>query len=115
MATPWTEEDKEYFTPLPPRLKKNRWHLFVRRRENASTTNLTEKKESSLINGVFKNFATFWGHAYGKRRKSYDSFQSQNSDFDYDSYLAFDLKEISTADGFARLRSKRKDAQRPIP
>ena len=52
---------------------------------------------------------------YGKRRKSYDSFQSQNSDFDYDSYLAFDLKEISTADGFAKPRSKRKDAQRPIP
>lgn len=35
------------------KIKKNRWHLFVRRRENASTTNLTEKKESSLINGEF--------------------------------------------------------------
>ena len=34
----------------------------------------------------------------------YDSFQSKNPDFDYESYPAFDLAEISIADCFAEFR-----------
>lgn len=34
----------------------------------------------------------------------YDSFQSKNPDFDYESYPAFDLAEMSIADCFAEFR-----------
>ena len=41
-----------------------------------------------------------------------DSFQSENPDFDYKSYPAFDLTEMSIADCFAEFRFEKQDIPR---
>ena len=41
-----------------------------------------------------------------------DSFQSENPDFDYESYPAFDLAEMSIADCFAEFRFEKQDIPR---
>ena len=41
-----------------------------------------------------------------------DLFQSENPDFDYESYPAFDLAEMSIADCFAEFRFEKQDIPR---
>lgn len=43
---------------------------------------------------------------------SYDTFQSKNPDFNYESCPAFDLDDISTADCYAEFRFKKQDIPR---
>lgn len=39
----------------------------------------------------------------------YDTFQSKNPDFDYESYPAFDLDDFNTADCYAEFRFEKRD------